>query len=322
MDELLTLPEYAKTVEDPLAKGMIQQFATSSDLIEVLPFKNVTQGRNVFDRSTANPAMNFRALNEEPEISHGESEEFQDVCAPLSGLLEVDRLKKKRYGTRRMALDMQGQMITASENWTRTSIDGDVRSDIRSFDGLKVRLTDEGTGSFDGTVKKSRHIANSVNAGGAPLSLTQLDFAISRTARPTHLLMNPRLKTRLIGLSRDVSTSGYISRGENDQGRNIHMYAGLPILTGYDVSETEDILMFNEVALGGGAAQCSSIYVLSIREDGVCGIQTSPFEVIPVGHTDRGVFHRNLAEWDAGITIEDKYSAMRVSSITDAPIVA
>lgn len=321
-DELLTLPEYVKTLDDPLTRGMVQQFSETSDILTVMPFKAAPQGRNVFDRSTALPSMGFRGLNEEPEISHGEVEEVQDVCAPISGLLEVDRLKKKRYGERKMVIDMQGQMIRSSELWTQTFFDGDTSSEPREFNGMKRRLTDEGTGSVDGTNKRSRLIANSTASGGAALSLAQLDIAIRRTSRPSHLIMSPLMQTKFTQAMRNVDLTGHVLHYEQEGGNRILMYGKLPILTGYDVSETDDILPFDEVGQGGGAAQCTSIYVVSFREDGVCGIQTSPFEVVPLGHTDRGIFHRNLAEWDAGITIEDKYSAIRLSSITDAAIVA
>jgi len=321
-DALITLPEYAKTLENPMARGMVQQFSETSDLLSVLPFKTVQQGRNVFNRNTANAAMGFRALNQEPEISHGEEEEFQDVCAPISGLLEVDRLKKKRYGERRMALDMKGQMISASELWTQTCIDGDIGSDMREFNGFKKRLTDMGTGSVDGTNKLSRLMANSTAVGGGALSLAALDLAISRVSRATHLLMNPMMQTKFTAAMRNINLTGHVIHYEDQGGNKVLKYGKLPILQGYDVSETEDILQFNEVAHAGGAAQCSSIYILSLREDGICGIQTAPFEVLPLGHTDKGIHHRNLAEWDAGITQEDKYSALRLSSITNEAIAA
>lgn len=322
MDDLITLPEYAKGLEDPMSRGMIQQFSETSDILSTLPFKNVQQGRNVYDRTTDNASMDFRGLNEEPNISHGETEEFQDHCAPISGLLEVDRLKKKRYGERKMVMDMSGQMVSASELWTQTFFDGDTASNPREFIGMKKRLTDRGTGSVDGSNKSSRLIANSTASGGGPLSLSQLDIAIRRTARPTHLIMSPMMQVKFIAAMRDINLTGHVIHYEQEAGNNVLKYGKLPILYGYEQSKTDDILPFDEVALGGGAAQTTSIYVVSIREDGLCGIQTSPFEVTPLGHTDKGIFHRNLAEWDSGITIEDDFSCIRQSSITNAPIVA
>lgn len=321
-DELLTLPEYAKGLTDPMARGLIQTFSETSDIMTVLPFKQAGQGRNVFDRSTANPSMAFRGLNQEPEISHGETEEFQDHCAPISGLLEVDRLKRKRYGERKMVMDRMGQMIASSELWTQTFFDGDTSSEPREFNGLKRRLTDAGTGSVDGTNKTSRLIANSTASGGGPLSLAKLDIAIRRVARPSHLIMSPLMQTKFIAAMRDTTLTGHVIQYVQNGGERVLMYGKLPILTGYEASQTTDILPWDEVGQGGGGAVTTSIYVVSIREDGLCGIQTSPFEVVPGIGTERGIFERDLAEWDSGITIEDPYAALRLSSITNAAIAA
>lgn len=321
-DELITLPEYAKGLEDPLARGLVETFSETSDILQVLPFKPAPQGRNVFDRTSAHAGMQFRALNEEPEISHGETQEVIDQCAPLSGLLEVDRLKKKRYGERKMALDMEGQMITSSETWTRTFFTGDTSSDIRSFDGIKRRLTDNGTGSVDGTNKESRLLANSTALGGGPLSLAQLDLAVRRTRNPTHLMMSPLMHVKFTAAMRNIDLTGHILQYHDEGGKRVLKYANLPILIGYEQSRTDDILPFDEVGQGGGAAQTTSIYVVSMREDGLCGIQTAPMEIEALGHTDRGIFHRSLAEWDSGITLEDPYAGTRLSSITNAAIVA
>lgn len=321
-DALITLPEYAKGIEDPSARALINEFSETSDILQVLPFKTVSQGRNVFDRQTVLAGMDFRKLNAEPEISHGETEELQDVCAPLSGLLEVDRLKRKRYGDRKMNQDKLGQMRFASERWTQTFFEGDNTADSAVFNGMEVRLDDAGTGSVDGSNKNSRLIANSVASGGGALSLANLDIAIKRVARASHLVMTPLLQVAFTAAMRNVNVTGHVLHYEEMGGNQVLHYGKLPILTGYDASLTDDILDFDEVGQGGGAAQCTSLYVLSLREDGVCGIQTSPFEVQELGHTDRGIFDRSLAEWDAGITIEDRFSALRLSSITNAAIVA
>ena len=97
-DALINLVEFAKGLHDPVASGMIEQFAVSSDVLQTMPFKGADQGLNRFDRETAEPDVAFRALNAEPEISYGDQEPFQDAVYPISGLIEFDRIKLKRYG--------------------------------------------------------------------------------------------------------------------------------------------------------------------------------------------------------------------------------
>lgn len=322
-DELLNLVEFAKGHSDPTASGMIEQFARESDVLSTIGFKGVTQGVNVFDRETSEPAVNFRGINAEPEISHGSEERFQDIVAPISGLIEFDRIKLKRYGERKRALYMMGQMKNGSRVWTDTFINGDNSSDPKEWSGLKARLTADSAGNVDGSTDDSRLIANSTASGGGPLSLAVLDMAFDLTADLTHWLMSRRMLTKFKAAARDPSlTNNQVTDDyESELGRRVTRFQGKPILTGYTVSKGSAFLPFNEVAHGGGSAVTTSIYGVSFREDGVCGIQTSEPEFMPVD-TDRGVFKRDLFEWDSGITIEDFYSAIRVSSVSNAAIVA
>ncbi len=320
-DQLINLVEFAKGLSDPISSGMIEQFATESDVLRTISFKAANQGLNVFDRETAEPAVAFRALNALPEISYGDEEQFQDSCYPISGLIEFDRIKLQRYGERKRATYMMGQMKKGSRVWTDTFINGDNASDPKEFSGLKVRLTDGGTGSVNGTNDDSRLIANSVASGGGALSLTNLDLAIRMVNSPTHILMNRAMHTKFIGAMRDIDVSGHVLHYEQEAGNQVLYYGKLPILVGYEVSKDSAFLPFSEVGYGGGSAVTSSIYVCSFREDGVAGIQSGPPTFDPVS-TERGVFKRDLFEWDCGITIEDYYSAIRLSSITNAAIVA
>lgn len=325
-DELINLVEYAKGTasSDALASGMIETFATQSDILSTISFKGVTQGQNTFMRETSEPAVNFRGLNEEPEISYGTQERFQDVCAPISGLIEYDRIKKKRYGERQRIMDMKGQMKRASRTWTDEFITGDITLDPKGFNGLKTRCvaTD---GVVDGSADPSRLYANSVASGGAPLSLGVLDLAVQLVEDPTHLLVPRRMHGRFATAARDPDLSNARAQITNDMdsnlGRRVMRFGDLELLWGYNVSRGSAFLPFDEVAYGGGSAVTSSVYIVSFSEDGICGIQSSAPEYVPVT-TDRGVYERDLFEWDSGITWEREYSAMRVSSITDAKIVA
>ncbi|WP_120636027.1 major capsid protein [Ruegeria sp. EL01] len=322
-DELLNLVEFAKGHSDPVASAMIEQFAKESDVLSTISFKPAEKGLNVFDRETSEPVVGFRALNSEPEISHGSQEEFQDACYPISGLIEFDRIKLKRYGERKRATYMLGQMKKGSRVWTDTFINGSNSADPTVFSGMKVRLKADDAGNVDGSTDDSRLIANSVASGGGALSLSNVDKAVDLVASPTHIAISRRMRTKFKAAARDPNlTNNRVTDDYDSQlGRRVLRFGDLPFLTGYEVSKDSQFLPYNEVAHGGGAAVTTSLYVVSFREDGVCGIQTSEPEFEPVD-TDRGVFKRDLFEWDCGITIEDFYSAIRLSSITDAPIVA
>lgn len=322
-DETIFLTEFAKGLSDPVASGMIETLPATSDFLDALPFKGVTQGVNRFDRETSNPAVALRGLNEEPEISYGSEEQFQDIVSPVSGLIEFDRIKLKRYGERKRALYMEGQMKAAARLVTDLMITGSHSTDPREWNGLKVRCVADSTGSVNGTVDKSRLIANATASGGGALSLGQIDIAINQVAGCNYILAPRKMKSRLETAARNPSLIN--NRVTNDMdtqlGRRVMRFGDAVFLFGYQVNREATFLPFNEVAYGGGSAVTSSMYFLSIREDGVCGIQTSAPEFLPVT-TDRGVFNRDLFEWDVGLTVEDEFAALRLSSITDAAIVA
>jgi len=324
-DELINLVEFAKGMDNPLSSGMIEQFAASSDVLSTMPFKSAKQGLNRFDRETSEPNVAFRALNAEPEISHGSEESFQDSCFPISGLIEFDRIKLKRYGDRKRMVYMKGQMKKGSRVWTDTFINGDNASDPKEFTGMKQRCAATGAAAADvnGSNDDSRLIVNNVASGGGPLSLSMLDIAVDQVAEATHICVSRRLRTRFKAAARDPNlTNNRVTDDYDSQlGRRVLRFGDLPFLVGYEVSKDSSFLPFNEVAWGGGSAVTGSLYVVSFREDGVCGIQTSEPEFEPVD-TDRGVFKRDLFEWDSGITQEDFYASDRLSSITDAAIVA
>lgn len=326
-DALINLVEFAKGQTDLVASAMIEQFAASSDVLSTIPFKNVNQGVNRFDRETAEPNVAFRALNAEPEISYGDEETFQDIVAPISGLIEFDRIKLKRYGERKRMTYMKGQMKKGARVWTDTFINGDNGSDPKEWDGMANRMvaTNSGAAStdVDGSNDDSRLLANATGSGGAALSLQKLDKAIELVNEPTHILMSRDMQTKMQAAARSPTiTNNQVTMDmDSELGRRVTRFGDIPILTGYPVGKGSTFLPYNEVAYGGGSAVTTSIYVVSFREDGVCGIQTSPPEFEPVD-TDRGIFQRDLFEWDCGITIEDFYSAIRLSSITNAAITA
>ena len=323
-DENINLVEFAKGLDDPLASGMIEQFAAESDVLSRgITFKSADKGLNVFDRETSEPTVAFRALNAEPDISHGTEEQFQDSCYPISGLIEFDRIKLKRYGESKRMTYMRGQMKKGARVWTDTFINGDNSTDPKEWSGLKKRLVADSTGSVDGSVDDSRLFANATASGGGALSLANLDLAEELVAEGTHLLMSRKMMARFKTAARSSTlTNNRITDDFDSQlARRVTRFGDLEILTGYKVSKDSLFMPFTEVAHGGGSAVTTSLYIVSFREDGVSGIQTSEPEYIPVT-TEKGVFERDLFEWDQGITIEDFYSALRVSSVTDAAIVA
>jgi len=317
----MTYIEYAKGVEDPFRRGVIELWPEMVDFFGALPFETAPGGslRYMEEGALANNVA-FRGINEVPAEGSGLLLDRVEQVFPLAGNLDVDRVLISRHGpeakTRRIAMALKAKAII----WANTFMYGNNQTNPREYNGLRGRLRAV-AGSIDGTNFRSRIMTNNNASGGGPLSLAQLDRAIGLTEMPNALIMPKMLLDRFAAAQRDTAIGGFVSVAENDMGKVVTRYNGLPIYTGYGVTNLGEFLPFNEVGSGGGGAVTSSIYIVRLGNDGVVGLETRPMEVTEMGMIDNGVHYRVNIEHDVGMAVLDPFSAMRLSSITNAPII-
>ncbi len=317
----ITLPEYAKSMDDQKNRAIVELFPDTSDILRAIPFKSAPGGAWRYQREGELPTnMGFRAINEEPVEDHGVINDLVEQCFPMAGNIDADRVLVNRKGPEHRALLERMGVKRKTKNWSDTFIEGDNQSQPREYTGLKARLQAVNN-EVDGTNYESRIVANSVASGGGPLSLAVLDIAIGLVEEPTHIIWPKIMSDRLPAAARDIGVSGHVTQDKDEMGRRILRYGDLEILHGYGISPHGQFIPFNEVGWGGGAAETASAYIVSFREDGVCGLETSPMEVMDMGITESGVWYRTNVEHDTGICIENPYAAMRFSSFTNAPMV-
>lgn len=317
-----TLPEYAKTFDAAdKRRAIIELFPEMVDFMSDLPFMTAAGGVYRYQTEGELPDnMGFRAINELPNEGHGLLNDAVEQTFPIAGNIDVDRVLLNRYGAARKTIDEKMSLKKKAKVWADTFIGGDNQSAPREFTGLKARLRAV-NGSTDGSNYMSRVLANSTASGGGPLSLAQLDRAIGLVEDPTAIIMPKAIKDRFAAAQRDTTIGGFISLDKDEMGRQIMRYGNLPIYSGYGVTKFGEFLPFNEVATGGGAAVTSSIYIVRFGEDGVTALETSPMEVTDFGLLENGVHHRVNIEHDVGMGIFDPFAALRMPSITNAPIV-
>lgn len=320
----MTLVEYAKTVDDPVQRGIIEIFPQELDFMRLLPMLTAPGGAYRYQEEGALPDnVAFRAINEVPKEGFGLLTDRVDQTYPLAGNLDVDRVLIDRYGPSRRAYEERMQIKAKVKKFADTFMAGDNQSNPREFTGLKARLRAVGTGtaSVDGSNYQSRVIANSTASGGGPLSLAMLDAAIGLVDGANAIIMPKALKDKFPAAVRDTSVGGVYTQDRDDMGKPVPRYNGIEIYTGYGLSPWGEFLPFNEVAYGGGAAVTSSIYIVKFGVDGVAGIQTKPMEVKDFGLMEDGTWYRTNVHHDVGITIAGGYSAIRLTSITRSAIV-
>jgi hypothetical protein len=316
-----TIVEYARTVEDPMARTIIELFPEAVDFYGILPFKPAPGGAYRYHREGALPNnIGFRGINEEPQEGHAVFNDLVETCFPIAGNIDVDRVLLNRYGPERRAREQIMAIKRKMKVWADTFIKGDSQSSPTEFTGLQNRLQIVG-GDVSASNYDSRVVANSVAAGGGALSLQKLDLAIHHTENPTAIIMPRKIKSRFPAAQRDTQIGGFITFDKDEMGRPVTRYGELPVYTGYGITPFGEFLPFDEVPYGGGVANTASIYIVSFTDGGVCGIETLPMEVTDIGLTETGVWHRTNVEHDNGLVVEGAYAATRMTSITDAPIV-
>lgn len=317
-----TLTEYAKTFDaGDKRRAIIELFPEMVDFMGDLPFMTAPGGVYRYQTEGELPDnMGFRAINELPSEGHGLINDAVEQTFPIAGNIDVDRVLLNRYGAGRKTIDEKMSLKKKAKVWADTFIDGDNQSAPREFTGLKARLKAVAA-STDGTNYLSRLLANAAASGGGPLSLAQLDRAIGLVEAPTAIIMPKAIKDRFAAAQRDTTIGGFITLDKDEMGRQIMRYGNLPIYCGYGITKFGEFLPFNEVAAGGGSASTSSIYVVRFGEDGVTALETSPMEVTDMGLLENGVHHRVNIEHDVGLGVFDPFSAIRQSSVTNAPII-
>ncbi len=306
----MTLIEHSKNAS-PLTQAVTDIYAQSSDILMALPFKNVVGGAYKYSIEDAGGGIAFRGINESYTPSTGVENPQVETLSIAGGDADVDMFLLATQGEGRRAREENKKIKSLSRGITDAILAGDSSTDPREFDGLQRRLTGD------------QVLANSAAAGGAALSLAALDDLIERVTEPTHLIMNKRFRdVHFKGLLRNQTLQGNVDIQKDDLGRPVVLYNGLPFLIGYETGPEARILPFTEVGSGGGGAVTSSIYCVSMKDGHMCGIQDSAIATRDLGELETKPAKRTRIEWYPGIVIENPYSASRLTSITDASIVA
>jgi hypothetical protein len=306
----LTLVEAAKQSQNPIQSAIIEMYAQSSDIMAALPFQNINGNALRYNREETLPGIGFRGVNEAYTESTGVINPITEPLVIAGGDLDVDTFILNTMGTQQRAVQEAMKVKSLALAWTKQFLKGDSTSDPRGFDGLQARLTNNQL-MYAGTTD-----------GGDALSLAKLDAAIDEVDNPTHIIMNKAMRRRLSAAARAYDVGGYITYDMNSFGRRIMFYNDLPVLIVDSDNEGTDILLFNETGYTGSTAKATSIYVVSMMDGMLSGIQNGIMDVRDLGELQSKPAVRTRVEWFAGIAMFHGKAACRLAGITDAAVVA
>lgn len=306
----MTLLEAAKLNPGTVVRdAIIEMYVGSSDILLNLPFVNISGNALKYNREETYPGIGFRGVNESYTPSVGVLNPQVESLVIAGGELDIDKYLIDTMGANQRAVQEQMKVRGLAAAWTAKFIKGDMDTNPRELSGLQARVTGD------------QKIAAGSTANGTPLSLAKMDEAIDQTLNPTHIIMNKKMKRKFAAAARSTSVGGYISFAPNQLGQEIAFYNGLPILTVDLDNEGNEILPFTEAATSG-TSTATSIYIVSMGDGMLSGIQNGVMDVRDLGELQTEPKLRTRVEWYNGIAIFHGRAVTRLWSIADAAITA
>jgi len=306
---MLTILEAAKLhTGDVFRQAIVEIYARSSQLLQVLPFQSIPGNALKYNREETLPGIGFRGINESYSESTGILNPQIEPLVISGGDADVDKFIIDTMGADQREIHESMKIKAMALAWTKKFIKGDSTVDPREFDGLQVRITG------------NQKIAAGSTAGGDALSLAKLDELIDSVSNPQYLAMNKSLRRRLSQAARNTAVGGNIHWEKNQFGQQVAYYGDLPILL-FEEDETGSVILpFTEAAPGGGSSVCTSIYCLSTDADKLQGLQNGDIEARDLGELQTKPALRTRVEWYSGIAVFHPKAAARLWGIKDAAV--
>jgi hypothetical protein len=294
---MLTLLEAAKLKQNPLQQGVVEVFASTSPVLERLPFMEVAGNAYTWNREQTLPGIAFRDYNATYTESTGVVQQATETLKIFGGTAKVDRALVKTQGNLNDLRAIQTNMKAkaAALDFTKYFFKGDSATNTLAFDGLEKRLT-------------GAQVLSPVNTDS--ITLNDVDRLIdSIQGTPDVLFMNKTMRRIVNALRRQA---GQATEVVSDAfGRQIDAYAGIPIGVIEDDATGNPILGFDETD------DTTSIYAVRFGvSEWVSGLQCGALEVIDQGLID--VWYQTLIEWICSFAIFHPKAAARLQSVPNS----
>ncbi len=310
----ITLAEAKVGMADKVDQQIVDMFRRSSLLLDNMVFDNVispgTGGSTLtygYVQLQSPATAEVREVGDEYTPGEAKKEKLTTSAVIMGGSFQVDRVLQNTAGAADELAFQAEQKIKATANYFHNLvINGD--ADDGSFDGLKKMLA--GTANeltSQVSLKTSAELDSNYNA-----FLDEMDKFISTLdGTPSLLLMNRDMLVKLRAIAR---RAGYYERSQDDFGRTVETYAGIPLVDMgqyYNGTTSQDV-----VATTGGK---TAIYAVSLGLDGFHGISPMGDGVIVSYMPDMnapGAVKTGEVELVAGVALKNTLKAAVLKGIT------
>ena len=273
----MTLLESAKLSTDVVRRGVIRVIGERTPIIPLLPMRRIKGNAYTYNLESALPGIAFRAVGDTyPRSTHVINPQTERLSI-MGGEVFIDNFQIRTQGN---LGDVKAAAYTAKAKalgliFSEKFFEADSASNLKEFDGLRVRIT--------GT--------NVLTAGGngAALTLDMVDQLIDTVAghgTDAHIFTNQTLRRKITKLGRDQSGGSLLDTGNAAFGKQVVMYAGVPIHIIERVDDASTFLGFDETQ--GSSNETSSMYIVRFGEDYVQGLEGEggSMEVKDFGETE------------------------------------
>ena len=292
----MTKAEAAKLTQDLLLRGVIETVIKESQLLQLLPFMEVTGTAVTYNREATLPAADFYDVGDTWTEA---TPTFTTVTAALKimgGDADVDNFLQATYADPN---DLEAEVIASrSRAVAHTFLDGFYNGDsavnAKSFDGI-TKATPAG-----------QTIAAGANGGALTLDLMDQVIDLVKPGKPDALLVSKRTRRKLSSLRR---SSGNLLETDVDQfGQRALFYDGIPLIIDEFVSDTQ--------TKGSSGAVCSSVYGVKFGQGvGLMGLEHGGIQVDSVGELETKDATRHRIKWYAGLALFREQGVSRLEGI-------
>jgi HK97 family phage major capsid protein len=277
----MTKAEAAKLTQDLLLRGVIETIIKESQVLQLLPFMEVTGTAVTYNREATLPAASFYDVGDTWTEA---TPTFTTVTAALK-IADPNDLEAEVIASRSRAV---------AHKFLDAFYNGDTAVDAKSFDGL-TKATPAG-----------QTLAAGANGGALTLDLMDQVIDLVKPGKPDALFISKRTRRKLSSLRR---ASGNLLEVDVDQfGQRALFYDGIPLVVDEFVSDTQ--------TKGSSGAVCSSVYCVKLGQGvGVMGLEHGGIQVERVGELETKDATRHRIKWYAGLAIFRDQGVARLEGI-------
>ncbi|WP_427036497.1 major capsid protein [Cytobacillus pseudoceanisediminis] len=304
----LTLEQAAKLSTDKLQRGVIETFARTSPVLELLPFMTIAGNSYQYNQEKTLPNIEYRGINEAYTEGAGEVVRKSESLVMLGGDVDVDKFIVKTLGNvnDQRAIQTQMKVKALSKQFTKDFFKGDSENKTNNkFDGLDVRIAANGQAIF----------GDNAGSAAAVLTLNKLHELLDMVEGGADALFMSKAMRREMQKLLEGQTH-YVQVGKDNFGRPIEFFGDVAIRTVED-----DVLPFTE-SIGDGLndnATTGSIYAVKFgAQEAIAGLTNGGVMVDDLGEIDAKPVYRTRIEFYCGMADFHPKAAARLAGIKRA----